>query len=52
MTGITDAEVAVAEYTDWFNQRRLHGELGHVTPAGHEAALNAAEPPESLQKAS
>ncbi|WP_194238329.1 integrase core domain-containing protein [Streptomyces spongiae] len=31
-TGITDVEVAVAEYIDWFNQRRLHGELGHITP--------------------
>ncbi|MFD4578108.1 hypothetical protein ACFWNK_38120 [Streptomyces sp. NPDC058417] len=23
---------------DWFNQRRLHGELGHITPAEHETA--------------
>lgn len=37
-TGINDIEIAVAEYIDWFNQRRLHGELGHVTPAEHEAA--------------
>ncbi|WP_225878712.1 hypothetical protein [Spongiactinospora rosea] len=22
---------------DWFNQRRLHGELGHVPPAEFEA---------------
>ncbi|MFF4795491.1 IS3 family transposase [Streptomyces sp. NPDC001276] len=46
-------EVAVAEYVDWFNQRRLHGELGHITPAEHEAAhYLAAEPPASLQKTS
>ncbi|MEU1037008.1 IS3 family transposase, partial [Streptomyces mirabilis] len=45
-------EVAVAEYIDWFNQRRLHGELGHVTPAEHEAAYYAAEPHKSLQKTS
>ncbi|MEU9247931.1 IS3 family transposase [Streptomyces sp. NPDC048385] len=52
-TGINDVEVAVAEYIDWFNQRRLHGELGHITPAEHEAAhYLAAEPPASLQKAS
>lgn len=52
-TGINDVEVAVAEYVDWFNQRRLHGELGHVTPAEHEAACYlAAEPPASLQKTS
>jgi putative transposase len=51
-TGINDVEVAVAEYVDWFNQRRLHGELGHVTPAEHEAAHHTAEPPTSLQKTS
>ncbi|GAA3478037.1 hypothetical protein GCM10018966_025670 [Streptomyces yanii] len=32
-TGINDVEIAVAEYIDWFNRRRLHGELGHVPPA-------------------
>jgi transposase InsO family protein len=32
-----DVEIAVAEYIDWFNQRRLHGELGHVPPAEFEA---------------
>ncbi|MFC5958248.1 IS3 family transposase [Streptomyces pratens] len=36
-TGINDVEVAVAEYIDRFNQRRLHGELGHVPPAEFEA---------------
>jgi len=36
-TGINDVEIAVAEYIDWFNQRRLHGELGHVPPAEFEA---------------
>jgi putative transposase len=30
--------IAVAEYVDWYNHRRLHGELGHVPPAEHEAA--------------
>ncbi|MGJ3562002.1 integrase core domain-containing protein [Streptomyces sp. INA 01156] len=29
-TGINDVEIAVAEYIDWFNRRRLHGELGHI----------------------
>jgi hypothetical protein len=34
---INDVEVAVAEYIDWYNHRRLHGEIGHVPPAEHEA---------------
>lgn len=33
---IRDVEIAVAEYVDWFNQRRLHGEIGHVPPAEFE----------------
>jgi putative transposase len=35
--GIDDLEVAVAEYVDWFNHRRLHGELGLIPPAEYEA---------------
>ena len=34
--GIDDLEIAVAEYIDWFNHRRLHGELGHVPPVEAE----------------
>ena len=34
---IDDLEIAVAEYIDWFNHRRLHGEIGHVPPAEYEA---------------
>lgn len=29
---IDDVEIAVAEYIDWFNYRRLHGEIGLVPP--------------------
>ncbi|SNR99307.1 integrase core domain-containing protein, partial [Blastococcus mobilis] len=36
--GIDDVEIAVAEYIDWFNHRRLHGELGVVPPAEYELA--------------
>ena len=25
--------------TDWYNNRRLHGEIGHIPPAEHEAAF-------------
>ena len=41
---IDDVELAVAEYIDWFNHRRLHGEIGHVPPAEYEQvhAANAA----------
>ncbi|MGI5048029.1 IS3 family transposase [Streptomyces sp. JAC25] len=51
-TSMNDVEIAVAEYVDWFNQRRLHGELGHITPTEREATHHAAEPPASLQKTS
>lgn len=38
---INDVEIATAEYIDWFNQRRLHGEIGHVPPAEFEAIYRA-----------
>ena len=34
--GIDDLEIAVAEYIDWFNMRRLHGEIGLIPPAEAE----------------
>jgi putative transposase len=34
---VSDVEIALAEYVDWFNHRRLHGEIGHVPPAEFEA---------------
>lgn len=39
--GIGDLEIATAEYIDWFNNRRLHGEIGQIPPAELEA-LHAA----------
>ncbi|MFF4094313.1 IS3 family transposase [Streptomyces sp. NPDC001834] len=33
---MSDAELATAEYVDWYNHRRLHGEIGHVPPAEYE----------------
>jgi putative transposase len=38
---IDDLEIAVAEYIDWFNHRRLHGELGLVPPVELESALRS-----------
>ena len=35
--GIADVEIATVEYIDWYNNRRLHGELGHLPPAEYEA---------------
>jgi putative transposase len=34
---IDDLEIAVAEYLDWYNHRRLHGEIGTIPPVEHEA---------------
>jgi putative transposase len=31
--GLDDVEYATLEYVDWFNHRRLHGELGLIPPA-------------------
>lgn len=42
--GINDLEIAVAEYIDWFNMRRLHGEIGMIPPAEKENAYYSKEP--------
>lgn len=34
---INDLEYATAEWVDWFNERRLHGELDHRPPVEVEA---------------
>lgn len=36
--GVEDVEWATLTYVDWFNHKRLHGEIGMVTPAMFEAA--------------
>jgi putative transposase len=35
--GLDDVEYATLDYVDWFNRRRLHGELGMLPPAEFEA---------------
>ena len=48
--GVTDLEIATAEYLDWFNHRRLHGEIGLVPPAEFEAIHWAAQPAEHYRE--
>jgi putative transposase len=36
--GIGDLEPAVAAYVEWYNHRRLHGELGLIPPVEYEQA--------------
>ncbi|BAJ33314.1 hypothetical protein KSE_75610 [Kitasatospora setae KM-6054] len=35
---LSEVEPATAEWADWYNHRRLHGEIGHVPPAEYEAS--------------
>lgn len=42
----TYVEIAVPEYVDWFNHRRLHGEIGLIPPAEFEADHWASVTPE------
>ncbi|WP_407635326.1 IS3 family transposase [Gryllotalpicola ginsengisoli] len=41
---IRDVEIATAEWVDWYNHRRLHGEIGLVPPVEYETAYWAAHP--------
>jgi putative transposase len=42
--GRDDLEIATVEYIDWYNNRRLHGELGHIPPAEYEALHTMTHP--------
>lgn len=42
--GLTDLEVAICAWVEWFNERRLHGELTYCTPAEVEHAYYASHP--------
>ena len=43
---VDDLEISVAEYIDWFNFRRLHGEIGLVPPVEYEAQHQGTALPE------
>jgi putative transposase len=49
--GLDDVEYATLEYVDWFNHRRLHGQLGMRPPAEFEG-LQAGQATEPLLVAS
>ena len=46
--GLEDVEHATLDYVDWFNHRRLHGELGMVPPAEFEGAFYQRAMPQRL----
>lgn len=43
-TEIDVLEIAVAEYVDWYNHRRFHGEIGHIPPVEAESIYYAQLP--------
>ena len=47
---VLDVEIGVAEYVDWYNHRRLHGELGLVPPAECETQYWASQPTSQYRK--
>ena len=49
---IDDLEIAVAEYIDRFNHRRLHGDIGLIPPAEHEDLFYRHSPPATTVAAS
>jgi putative transposase len=46
--GFDDVEFATLDYLDWFNHRRLHGEIGMVPPAEFEQAFYTQTTPAPL----
>ncbi|MGH2577175.1 MAG: IS3 family transposase [Actinomycetota bacterium] len=42
-------EIATLEYIDWFNFRRLHGEIGHIPPAEFEEVFYASKTEQQIQ---
>ncbi|WP_407568324.1 IS3 family transposase [Arsenicicoccus dermatophilus] len=49
---IDDLEIAVAEYIDWYNHRRLHGQIGLIPPVEYETIYYAQNPAPATVEAS
>lgn len=49
---IDDLEIAVAEYIDWYNHRRLHGQIGLIPPVEYETTYYAQNPAPATVEAS
>jgi transposase InsO family protein len=45
---LADVELATTEWIEWYDNRRLHGEIGHVPPVEYETAFYNANPNEQL----
>lgn len=41
---LTRVELATAEWIDWYDNRRLHGQIGHVPAAKYEARYYSNHP--------
>ncbi|NUL45339.1 transposase [Cellulosimicrobium funkei] len=47
---LADVEFATASWVDWYNNRRLHGTLGMLTPVVRGAPLRGPHPRAKLAK--
>jgi len=45
---IDGLEIAIAEYIDWYNHRRLHGQLGLIPPVEYETSHHHTAAPVSV----
>jgi putative transposase len=46
---VDQLELETLEYVDWYNHRRLHGEIGHVPPAEFEEMFYASRTEEGIK---
>lgn len=46
---LTDVELGTAEWVDWYNNRRLRGEIGHVPPVEYETGFYLTQPNPQLE---